>query len=350
MTEGPQILRIKIGDRWWLLNEVPEAAVQTKPALSGAAELLVVRGWTGQFEAAWDALIAEQEGWVRLGAEIDAQMTTVIGPARKVRRYVAAAGAATGKDEPPPALHRMPPLPDPCDVPRFREEGIFDPFGNDVDMQRTAWRALARHVGLLSRAVHDRGVAISAPENRLTPMVVDSEVQPWRTIFRIGRTDPTAILPIRDEPSEHSSLDLLQRCLIAAATSIGNEDVLEHASVIAEEFGSLLSSAALELESLPESLLGGVLMGELMADMHNFGVVHGDAHPGNFIIQIENRTAVVLDMDTMAYPERPLTDRERAGDLALLKASLLMFEMWEAVEAGYRAASLVDVDGVFRLI
>ncbi|MEA2491280.1 MAG: Lipopolysaccharide kinase (Kdo/WaaP) family, partial [Acidobacteriota bacterium] len=110
------------------------------------------------------------------------------------------------------------------------------------------------------------------------------------------------------------------------------------------------ASAAVELESLSPPLLGAALIGESMADMHDRGFVHGDAHTKNFIIQIENRAAFNVDVDSMGHVERPLTDRERAGDLGVLKASIATFEMWEAVEAGYRAASAADVSGVFRLL
>ncbi|MEA2490136.1 MAG: hypothetical protein QOH21_1928, partial [Acidobacteriota bacterium] len=163
MTGEPRVTRFRAGIRWWSLAEVAEEVVGAGPIDERAAELLLVRPWSGRFVAMWDELAALQDDWTRTQVEVDGETSALIGPARKVRRFLAAFGPeaeATARPERSPLA--IPPLPDPADVPRFVDEGVLDPLGNDETLQRSSWHAVARHAGLLARAAHERGLAIFA--------------------------------------------------------------------------------------------------------------------------------------------------------------------------------------------
>jgi tRNA A-37 threonylcarbamoyl transferase component Bud32 len=94
-------------------------------------------------------------------------------------------------------------------------------------------------------------------------------------------------------------------------------------------------------------------IGALAARMHAYNVLHGDMHRANFGFESEPRPvgerAITYDPGDISILQRPPTARERAQDLAILKATCSFIE-WEAAKFGYRFKAPEIAPEVFSLI
>ncbi len=266
-----------------------------------------------------------------------------------------------------PPGHRAPPknpypkLPAPAELPRFVEEGERDPFGQNEELLAAACRSGFDIAVELATLAHSRGLCMMLP--RLQPGAVDPSLRPWRSVvscepdardFSSVNLPPPAVTwqTAHRAPVE----DLVQRamvCLTALSASVPPEthsraaELLEHLGYIA--LGRDFHERKFELGHIwnrPPQFFRGI--GKWAAWMHDHNILHGDLHPDNFLLDHDKR-AVLSDMGTICFLERPLTIQERASDVGLLKLTC-SFEEWELIKLGYREQSPEAATQVFKLV
>ena len=137
--------------------------------------------------------------------------------------------------------------------------------------------------------------------------------------------------------------------LVALSSALGPEGAVWCAAAEAlEDVGYLLLTRSLRLEGI-EGVAFYYSVGELAAKLHSHNYLHGDMHPGNFLVNPESNTTFIGDVGTLCLLNRAPKPIERARDLALLKTQC-HFYAWEAVKRGYRNASGPEAERVFELL
>jgi hypothetical protein len=255
------------------------------------------------------------------------------------------------------------PLPEPTDLPAYDEEAFADPFGQRARWLRESTRRACELALRLAERAHGRGGAVMLPG--LNPGAIDLDLRPWRSAVRCAPPESgtasasaeaiaTAFSTEGVEILPSASLDLAQRTLLCQAADgrrIETEE-WELAAELFEELGYLLLSRTFNRERLERAAAEEPLrfffkLGELVARMHEKGVLHGDIHPANFGWQ--DGQVVIIDAGSVRFEDRRLEACERAADVGLLKLTV-SFAEWEAVKLGYRTAAADGAEPVLELL
>jgi hypothetical protein len=255
---------------------------------------------------------------------------------------------------------RYPQLPDPLDLPPYPEENKRDPFGlNAALLGQAIQHAFEVAIGL-ARTAHLEGLCMTLPKS--APSVIEPFVRPWRSLVQcqIAERDEPASLLLSDmqfgELNLTPMLELTQRAILCSAALKAAAPEQDHQiGELLESVGYLaLSRAHLDRrDKLPDapgkSIAFFVAVGRLMGNLHGTNTLYGDAHPENFGVDPRTGKALILDAGPGCILTRPLTVRERASDLGLLKLSC-SFEEWEAVRYGYYIEDSDPADAVLALL
>lgn len=247
------------------------------------------------------------------------------------------------------------PPPAPEDLPRFAEEGDSDPFGQCEALLQDAAGLAFQLANELATLANERSTCLMLPSPgawRSDPVLV-----PWRSVA--GAAGGPA-LPAPAPSRSYAGLDdrgqpvqeLLQRAVVALA-ALGPDDALDRVTELMEPLGYLAlgrEHTKDKLDRFPEDRRQYYFsVGKIMGQIHNLQIIHGDVHPGNFLYDPRVSSAVICDPPPFAPLGRPLTARERAGDLGMLKLTV-QFLMWEVVKLGYRSEAPKDAPAVFELL
>jgi hypothetical protein len=249
--------------------------------------------------------------------------------------------------------HRLPRLAHPSSVPAFDGEAELDPFGQNPDFLRTAWRDAARFVGQHAARAHKCGVAVSLHRSGA---IQEPSWKPWRAVTSVDpnstplkiSSDAKDVVP-EAVPTRTIALHWLQRCLVSASALTaeeGNEYWRDFADALGQ-LGFLALSRELDITQRP-AWNAMYEVGAIAARLHALNYIHGDLHPGNFTFEGSGKLASMFDLGRVGNPDRELTLLERASDLAVLKKHCNLMT-WEAAKAGYRSGAPQHADAVFAL-
>lgn len=324
---------LKVGARIWRLRHGAEPDAERQPE-QDTYDLQLLHGADGNLPADWSRHTLSVETIEQLPSTLR-KFETIAGPARLIERFVRAIGAQPpSSDDGPVANTGRHALPAPEDVPPFQHESVRDPYGQDTAAIEAAWRRIGTAVGRLCSHAHEAGVAATLPKPSR-----DSNypgIDPWRTVVpsvprevRVER-----LLGDRLGPSAawfSTDLDLTQRCLLTrTALSSGLVDMAD----LLEDLGYVLL-APVAREAVPDALKSFRALGKLALILHERNLLHGDMHLGNFYYEEAEDRAGTYDVGTLIVSKQPLTARERAQDLAVLKLECSFYQ-WEVVKLGYR--------------
>ena len=255
-----------------------------------------------------------------------------------------------------------PKLPAPAELPRFVEEGERDPFGQNEDLLAAACQSGFDIAVELATLAHSRGLCMMLPSPK--PGTIDPSLRPWRSVVSCepdSQDFSSVMLPppaVTWEIAHRAPVeDLLQRamvCLSALSANVPPEthgraaELLEHLGYIALGRGSHERKMELgRISDRPPQFFRTI--GQQAAKGHDHNILHGDMHPGNFLYDERQQSALISDVGTVCFLERPLTIQERASDVGLLKLTC-SFEEWELVKLGYREQSPEAATHVFKLV
>ncbi len=354
---------VKLGLRRWRLA-IHHREVPSPDVIGRGADLAVVREWEAVPAAVRDTLLTDHGDWAARAlpmsvAEHSLQVSGpchVVGPAPLVDRFLAYLGLPPERvhtaQSPETEFGDRPELPDPAESPRFAEEGEVDMFAQDGAVQGRAWRRIAQAVGRITRDAHDGAMAVMLPPpEQDVPGRVDPALQPWKAVTPVDEFAARYVVEIAaragtTDPNVGTGLlDLFQRCLVVSC-GCGNAAAADALAELAENAGFVACSWAAPTDAFGD-MDQNLYIGELAARMHESWFVHGDIHPGNFGFKPGVNSAVIIDAGSCYRLTRPLTIRERAADLAVMKAACTFLE-WQLFRTGYTAVAGEVADDVFR--
>jgi hypothetical protein len=324
---------LKVGARIWRLRHGTRANETGQPEQEIYDLRLLHTADAGEVPADWMRHTLTAETIEQLPPTLR-EFKTIAGPARLVERFLLAIGEQPPSSEDGPVANTgRHALPAPEDVPPFPQEGVRDPYGQNAADIEAAWRRIGTSVGRLCRHAHEAGVAATLPK----PSRGSNHpgIDPWHTIVPAF---PREVQVERLHDDRHpdaawfsTDLDLVQRCLLT--TTALSSGPVEIANLL-EDLGYVFLSTAAR-DAVPDAMKPYRALGKLAMVLHERNMLHGDMHIANFYYDEAEDRAGTYDVGTLVVSKQPLTARERAQDLAVLKVGCSYYE-WEAVKLGYR--------------